>query len=114
MDVPGGLQRSMMTFRRSGSSGLVWEDRLLSESSNMMIISSDNNKEVELRHSQSVGMIGQMTRSRSHGSGAAQPYRADRRVSPVVDPPSPKISGCGFFGIFRNSSAAKRSKLRRR
>ncbi|CAN6237495.1 unnamed protein product [Urochloa humidicola] len=43
-----GLQRSAQTFRRSGSSGLVWDERFLTDGAR---------GQPELRHSRSVGML---------------------------------------------------------
>ncbi|GJN37332.1 hypothetical protein PR202_gb26272 [Eleusine coracana subsp. coracana] len=59
-----GLQRSSQTFRRSGSSGLVWDERLMSEDGHQMDHQrlsgepEDGAMEFkELRHSRSVGSI---------------------------------------------------------
>lgn len=99
------LQRSGETFRRSGSSGLVWEDRLLAEDG-IQVKSREEGAEA------GGGNGRQMERSRSNGGN--RPYRAIK-VSPAVDPPSPKVSGCGFCGIFGNSSGApQKSNPRRR
>ncbi|XP_008811856.1 MAPK kinase substrate protein At1g80180-like [Phoenix dactylifera] len=97
-----GLQRSKETFRRSGSSGLVWEDRFLPGETNHQ--QETNNKGEE-------GGGARMERSRSNGAG----YRAGR-VSPALDPPSPRLSVCGFCGIFGNKPAgpAHTSKPNRR
>ncbi|MQM15404.1 hypothetical protein Taro_048348 [Colocasia esculenta] len=114
----------METFRRSGSSGLVWEDRFISEELNLQARKNKEGEEEfrELRPSRSVGTTGQLERSRSNGGGevgggGGRPYRTGK-VSPALDPPSPKVSGCGFCGIFGNSSssssAAKKRKPRRR
>ncbi|KAJ7978891.1 MAPK kinase substrate protein [Quillaja saponaria] len=83
-----GLQRSVTSFRRQGSSGPVWEDK-----------STEGNEKVEARPSHSVGSTGIMSRSRSAG---ARPYSARVTVSPQrKDPPSPKLSLCRFFcGFF--------------
>ncbi|KAK1265147.1 hypothetical protein QJS04_geneDACA016170 [Acorus gramineus] len=100
-----GLQRSSVSFRRSGSSGLVWEDRFLSGDLKQM-----KNKVVgaaaEMRTCHSVGLIGMMKRSQSNGGGWSA---RSGKVAPVIDPPSPKVSGCGFFGIFGKSMKAKRA-----
>ncbi|KAG0461248.1 hypothetical protein HPP92_021545 [Vanilla planifolia] len=121
-----GLQRSTETFRRSGSSGLVWEDRHLPAEMNASSKpggwkGEDSN--VVLRQSQSAGTIGMMRRSRSGsggggggrlgGGGGAKSYRTDQ-VEPAMDPPSPKVSCCGFFGELGGTGSSKRSKARRR
>ncbi|KAK1437508.1 hypothetical protein QVD17_03299 [Tagetes erecta] len=85
------LPRSDVSFRRSGSSGLVWEDKLLSEG----IKPKD---QIEREVSQKPD---------------PKPYRMID-VSPVLDPPSPKVSGCGgmcaMFGKNTNASTQKMKK----
>ncbi|KAI5019713.1 hypothetical protein ZWY2020_044601 [Hordeum vulgare] len=73
-----GLQRSSGTFRRSGSSGMVWDgDSHL----------SGDIKPVRVERSRSTGHAG---------------YRASAgRVSPALDPPSPRVAACGFCACFR-------------
>ncbi|XP_031251988.1 MAPK kinase substrate protein At1g80180 [Pistacia vera] len=94
-----GLQRSAASFRRQGSSGLVWDDKFLSgelkrHTRHKEAADKDDNKG-ELRLSQSV----MMQRSRSEGGGGGRTYRTAKVPSPNRDPPSPKVSGCcGFFG----------------
>ncbi|OVA00462.1 hypothetical protein BVC80_9089g53 [Macleaya cordata] len=122
-----GLQRSAISFRRQGSSGLVWEDRFISGELNQ----NNKNKEEEqqqnqqqqqgggevvefreLRTSRSVGSIGaarMMERSRSNGGGRERHHRTGK-VSPALDPPSPKVSGCGFCGVFGKPVGTHRSK----
>ena len=116
-----GLQRSSQTFRRSGSSGLVWDERLMS--------SQDGNQGEpegtgatefkELRHSRSVGSVGLQLRRRNDGAehrrchdDGNQGFHT-RRVAPALDPPSPKVPGCIFCGIFRKGGASEPSKPRR-
>ncbi|CAM0879856.1 unnamed protein product [Alopecurus aequalis] len=96
-----GLQRSSMTFRRSGSSGLVWDERLMSDDHGQM-----ETEFKELRHSRSVGSVGLQTRRGSGVERGSQAYRA-RRVTPALDPPSPKVPGCIFCGIFRKAGSSK-------
>ncbi|KAF6985930.1 hypothetical protein CFC21_003736 [Triticum aestivum] len=83
-----GLQRSSGTFRRSGSSGMVWDgDSHL----------SGEIKPVRVERSRSTGHAG---------------YRASAgRVSLALDPPSPRVAVCGFCACFRGgkSKAAKKS-----
>lgn len=102
-----GLQRSNETFRRSGSSGLVWEDRFLQDELKQPKEEAEGGAE-ELRHSRSVGSVGMLERSRSNG-GSGHGYRAGR-VSPALDPPSPKLSGGCCFGIFAKPEPAKKTK----
>lgn len=112
-----GLQRSAVSFRRQGSSGLIWDDNLLKaeidrfdqrkanqeqsdeksvekEAENAAVGSVEELKE-ELKPIKTVGSGSTMERSRSNGGGRA--YRTGK-VSPAIDPPSPKVSACGFCG----------------
>ncbi|THU52339.1 hypothetical protein C4D60_Mb10t02970 [Musa balbisiana] len=77
------LQRSVTTFRRSGSSGLVWDERLFSgDLTQMKKKEKEEGKEEEggaaefreLRHSKSVGSIGML--GRSHSTGGGRGFRA--------------------------------------
>ncbi|XP_024959057.1 uncharacterized protein At1g15400-like [Cynara cardunculus var. scolymus] len=69
-----GLPRSDVSFRRSGSSGLVWEDKLLSGE-----LKPRDEIEREKREQQ---------------RSEPKPYRTVE-VATTIDPPSPKVSGCG-------------------
>ncbi|KAA0046761.1 uncharacterized protein E5676_scaffold64G00370 [Cucumis melo var. makuwa] len=100
------LQRSAVSFRRQGSSGLVWDDRFLSgelkptkrfheDQHNVVFLSG------ELRPSRRVGSGGGPSFERTRSSGA---YKMDA-ISPSPppsrgDPSSPKFAGCGFCGVF--------------
>ncbi|TKW13718.1 hypothetical protein SEVIR_5G119600v4 [Setaria viridis] len=116
-----GLQRSSQTFRRSGSSGLVWDERLMSsQDDGNQVEPEDGAMEFkELRHSRSVGSAGLQRR---RDDGEERRRRSDdgnqgfhtRRVAPALDPPSPKVPGCIFCGIFRKAGASQPSKPRRR
>ncbi|XP_058074521.1 MAPK kinase substrate protein At1g80180-like [Magnolia sinica] len=116
-----GLQRSAISFRRQGSSGLVWEDRVLAEDPNQTKKKEEEEgggvEFRELRPSQSVGSSGIRERSlpaattmqRSRSGGAGRTWRS-LKVSPAIDPPSPKMSGCGFCVFGKSAGGAKRSK----
>ncbi|KAM0932573.1 hypothetical protein DsansV1_C42g0237721 [Dioscorea sansibarensis] len=104
-----GLQRSTETFRRSGSSGLVWEERFSGNLNQGNDGKDKNNEGPELRQSRSVGSTGMMERSLSNGGGRG--YRT-MGVEPTLDPPSPKVSACGFCGVFRKSKGSKKSNPR--
>lgn len=108
-----GLQRSSETFRRSGSSGLVWEDRFLSDEMKQPKKAEDGEAKgrAELRHSRSDGSVSMLDSSRSNGGGVR--YRTGQ-VSPAIDPPSPKLSGCGFCGIFGKQEPMKKTKAKTR
>ncbi|XP_072983424.1 MAPK kinase substrate protein At1g80180 [Typha latifolia] len=120
-----GLQRSALTFRRSGSSGIVWDERFLSEGLNQTEEDGEEGTEArEMRHSQSVGSIGMMKRSSC--DDGKKTFRSDERrgdvgkqafrailVPPAADPPSPKVSGFNLCGFFKSPTTANRSKSRR-
>lgn len=98
-----GLQRSSMSFRRQGSSGLVFDDRFLSElnqmSQNQQKPQGEEQK-AELKEgtpSRTVGSINTLDGSRSNGGGRG--FRTDK-VSPAVEPPSPRVSACGLCSAF--------------
>jgi hypothetical protein len=86
-----GLQRSSETFRRSGSSGLVWDDKNFSG---------------EIKPAGRDGAGQAVERSRSMGH-AHEGYRAAGRVPPAIDPPSPRVAVCGFCRLFGGKAKAK-------
>ncbi|KAK3134944.1 hypothetical protein QOZ80_5BG0412710 [Eleusine coracana subsp. coracana] len=79
-----GLQRSNETFRRSGSSGMVWDDKNISG---------------EIIKPAGGDAAAAVERSRSTGH-AHEGYRAAGRVPPAIDPPSPRVAVCGFCSFF--------------
>ncbi|XP_057505330.1 uncharacterized protein At1g15400-like [Actinidia eriantha] len=112
-----GLQRSVTSFRRQGSSGLVWDDKLISCELNQSVQTEDDNKDKAQQPDQqdqvkeaepcpAVGSINTIDRSRSSGGGRA--FRTGK-VSPAIEPPSPRVSACGFCSAF-----GKKDKTRRR
>ncbi|BAT91541.1 hypothetical protein LR48_Vigan05g218500 [Vigna angularis] len=93
-----GLQRSAVSFRRQGSSGFVWDDRFLSEEFNKLNnqnqtnnIDADQIKDLQLQPPPPL----QRTRS----NGGTRAYRTGK-VSPAIEPPSPRLSACGFCAAF--------------
>uniref|UniRef100_A0ACD5TKZ8 Uncharacterized protein n=1 Tax=Avena sativa TaxID=4498 RepID=A0ACD5TKZ8_AVESA len=119
------LQRSSQTFRRSGSSGLIWEERFMSEDQNQRDQGATGEVEVsslepkELRHSRSVGSTGAVQRRGREGverggrsNDGNQAFRT-QHVPPALDPPSPKFPSCMFCGIFRKEEPSQPSKPRR-
>lgn len=112
------LQRSSTTFRRSGSSGLVWEDRLAPGAGGGGAGGEMDEADKKMNRGEEEG-VGRLRRSRSHGGGSggggsAVGYRAGR-VSPALDPPSPRVSVCGFCSFFaKNPAASKHPNTRRR
>ncbi|KQK07263.1 uncharacterized protein At1g15400 [Brachypodium distachyon] len=116
------LQRSSQTFRRSGSSGLIWDEKLTSEDQNQRDQGATGEAEVnsldfkELRHSRSVGSMGAAQRRQCsdgvRSTDGNQAFRT-RHVPPALDPPSPKVASCMFCGIFRKEEPSQASKPRR-
>ncbi|KAE9601826.1 hypothetical protein Lalb_Chr13g0301951 [Lupinus albus] len=92
-----GLQRSVTSFRRQGSSGLVWDDKF---------IQNLNQNEENQREEKSDGPSETLKRSRSVG---ARPYRTVNVAAPSIDPPSPKVSTCGLCGFFSKKPVPKTS-----
>ncbi|KAK3165207.1 hypothetical protein QOZ80_1AG0030620 [Eleusine coracana subsp. coracana] len=74
------LQRSSETFRRSGSSGMVWEGKFQSASGELAA-----NKDA--------------TRQQRSGSSGHGGYRTGH-VQPALDPPSPRVAACGLCSLF--------------
>ncbi|CAA7059067.1 unnamed protein product [Microthlaspi erraticum] len=104
------LQRSTASFRRQGSSGLIWNDRFLSGE-----IRNDERKEDRINDHRDGSMAATappVKRSASDG-GYGHSGRLSE-ISPTFDPPSPKISvGCGFCSLF-SSDRRRRNRVRRR
>lgn len=96
-----GLERSVTSFRRQGSSGLVWDDKFLSGELKQHMRHKEaedkDNNNGELRASESVMM--QRSRSEGGSGGGGRTYGKAKLPSPTRDPPSPKVVGCcAFFG----------------
>ncbi|KAJ9179062.1 hypothetical protein P3X46_010886 [Hevea brasiliensis] len=105
-----GLQRSDVSFRRQGSSGIVWDDKFLSGELNRVANLKQEREHEQERELQekldinqekdvkpSSGSITTIERSRSNGGQRS--YRTGK-VSPAIEPPSPRVSACGFCGAF--------------
>ncbi|KAI3463389.1 hypothetical protein Pfo_020052 [Paulownia fortunei] len=112
-----GLQRSAVSFRRQGSSGLVWDDKFLSgelnQLANQQKEDSSSKPQQESKEdsaaapavrnsSPATGLT--IERSRSNGGRG---FRTGR-VSPAIEPPSPKVSACGFCSAFGKSNKTRR------
>ncbi|KAF5741725.1 hypothetical protein HS088_TW10G00729 [Tripterygium wilfordii] len=111
-----GLQRSTVSFRRQGSSGLVFDDRILAGEP---IPQSTDKKPQEPEQKEVTDpkdvkparpTINTIDRSRSNGG--ARGYRTGK-VSPAIEPPSPRISACGCFGKTGKTSKRPRAGKRR-
>ncbi|KAG8077683.1 hypothetical protein GUJ93_ZPchr0007g5525 [Zizania palustris] len=79
-----GLQRSSETFRRSGSSGMVWEDK--------------HQASGELGGKAGHGNA-ETARAQRSGSSGHGGYKTGH-VQPALDPPSPRVAACGFCSLF--------------
>ncbi|KAJ3691995.1 hypothetical protein LUZ60_012345 [Juncus effusus] len=113
-----GLQRSATTFRRSGSSGLVWDEKFLSE------IQNEEGKEdnaPKLTHSRSVGSISMLGKQsmeeakqqvsdlkelKTKVECKTQKFHS-ANVLPDQEPDSPKVSGCAICFIFQKPKPKK-------
>lgn len=117
-----GLQRSAVSFRRQGSSGLVWDDKLISGELNK-VNQKQEHEEQEPQHDQKTDIklendvrptsrsstTPSITIQRSRSNGGQRGYRTGR-VSPAIEPPSPKVSACGFCGAFGKQAKNHRKK----
>ncbi|XP_014508289.1 uncharacterized protein At1g15400 [Vigna radiata var. radiata] len=99
------FQRSVTSFRRQGSSGLVWDDKFITG------LENQNQSQQGQREPQDVESSARLERSRSDG---ARPYRTVNVAPASIDPPSPKLATCGFCSVFRKPSPAKSTKAKRR
>jgi hypothetical protein len=103
------LPRSEVSFRRSGSSGLVWDDRFLSGELNKINKEQKQSQQQKKNNSKELHVRTTIQRIRSTGSNHG--YRTGK-VSPAIEPPSPKVSACGFCSPF--GKKGQRSKLGKR
>ncbi|KNA13554.1 hypothetical protein SOVF_115560, partial [Spinacia oleracea] len=90
-----GLQRSAMSFRRQGSSGLVWDDKLVQAELNKEKSEGGDGSSVDQKGDD---QNPELRRSKSDG-GNRQAYRTVK-VEQAEDPPSPRLSACGFCSVF--------------
>ncbi|OAY52846.1 uncharacterized protein At1g15400 [Manihot esculenta] len=113
-----GLQRSAVSFRRQGSSGLVWDDKLLSGELNQVPNQKqEQEQERELQEKLDIQQEKDVKTSsrtictieRSRSNGGQRAYRTGK-VSPAVEPPSPRVSACGFCGAFGKPAKNHREK----
>ncbi|KAK1416794.1 hypothetical protein QVD17_25911 [Tagetes erecta] len=97
-----GLQRSSISFRRQGSSGLIWDDNFLS-SSQSKPPSSNADPLVENTNIRSINTV---RRNRSK----------DRECAATTEPPSPTVPVCGLcrgFGCKADISVLLMQKVAR-
>ncbi|KAK2646010.1 hypothetical protein Ddye_021205 [Dipteronia dyeriana] len=76
-----GLQRSTTSFRRQGSSGLIWDDKLNNQVKHKELADDDDHQ----HHKRLPSKINR---------GGECMCRTDKALPPTMDPPSPKVSGC--------------------
>ncbi|XP_057772724.1 uncharacterized protein At1g15400-like [Salvia miltiorrhiza] len=110
------LQRSAISFRRQGSSGFVWDDKFLAGEFNKLANerkeeSSSNSKETQedpaataVKKSPPPPAGLTIERSRSNGGRG---FRTGK-VSPAVEPPSPRVSAFGCCGAFGKGEKTRR------
>lgn len=108
-----GLQRSVVSFRRQGSSGLVWDEKL----TQLINQQEENNKlKDEAKQDPPAALPTknspppQLTIERSRSNGGARGFRTGR-VSPAIEPPSPKVSACGLCSAFGKHDKNRRLRL---
>ncbi|XP_029129533.1 uncharacterized protein At1g15400 [Cajanus cajan] len=109
-----GLQRSAVSFRRQGSSGLVWDDKLISEEldqkGNDLNTRTPPPPTLPRTRSNSAYRTGKVSPAidppspKLSACGCGSAYRTGK-VSPAIDPPSPKLSACGCCTAFAKSPA---------
>ncbi|CAH2067994.1 unnamed protein product [Thlaspi arvense] len=111
-----GLQRSTISFRRQGSSGIVWDDRLIAE------LNKQANEQKGDTHQQEeqAKLITSEGQEQTTGDGGIKPirtgggiersrsHRNTGRVSPAVDPPSPRLSAFGCCSAFGSKPTGKK------
>ncbi|KAK4413918.1 MAPK kinase substrate protein [Sesamum alatum] len=110
-----GLQRSAVSFRRQGSSGSVWDDKFLAGLANQQK-EDENSKTQQESKEDSASPAPAAARSSTPGTGltiersrsnGGRGFRTGR-VSPAIEPPSPKVSACGCCGAFGKSKKTRR------
>ncbi|XP_019191585.1 PREDICTED: uncharacterized protein At1g15400 [Ipomoea nil] len=99
------LPRSEVSFRRQGSSGLVWDDKLLS--GELKKISTKDEGGDQTKEAAKPSSV-----QRSRSSGGGRGFRSTE-IKPSYDPPSPKVSGCGICGMFGKPVDSKQQPSRK-
>lgn len=102
-----GLQRSVVSFRRQGSSGLVWDDKFISEELNKPAQNDgESSAAEEVKTGRDIPPIKTISRSRSN-RGGGRGFRSKETAAPAVEPPSPRVSACGLCSAFGKSGGKK-------
>lgn len=112
-----GLQRSSMSFRRQGSSGFVWDDRFLSgelKQQQQVAQDQENVEENKINIVEDFKALRPINTSlqRSRSNGGGRGYGSTGKISPAFEPPSPKVSACGFCGGFCDRKPSKNNAVR--
>ncbi|OIT22398.1 PREDICTED: uncharacterized protein At1g15400-like [Nicotiana attenuata] len=126
-----GLQRSTTSFRRQGSSGLVWDDKILTASGELIQLGrfakeesstkTDREEKEDPRGTKpKLEVSVAVNKASSETPGSIERSRSNRgfrtgKVSPAIEPPSPKVSACGFCSAFgKNEKSNRRPKSGKR
>ncbi|KAK4350262.1 hypothetical protein RND71_029575 [Anisodus tanguticus] len=115
-------KRSATSFRRQGSSGLVWDDKLVTASGELIQLGNPRGESTKIDREE--GSRGEKSKLEvsvpSKTDGSMERSRSNRgfrtgKVSPAIEPPSPKVSACGFCSAFgKNEKSNRRPKTGKR
>ncbi|CDY39643.1 BnaC05g11720D [Brassica napus] len=105
-----GLQRSTISFRRQGSSGIVWDDRVIAELNKQ----ANEQKEESQRDEQPKPLSETSELPKQNPSDEKDKLRPIKTVSPAVEPPSPRLSTCGCCSAFGKKPPGKKNNQRKR
>ncbi|XP_073318084.1 MAPK kinase substrate protein At1g80180-like [Primulina huaijiensis] len=103
-----GLQRSAVSFRRQGSSGLVWNDKLDQLINQQKQEKNHKPDRVENKKDAAAAVLG-LRIERNRSTGGEKGFRSGK-VNSAVEPPSPKVSACGFCGAFGKHEKNRRPR----
>ncbi|XP_060205121.1 MAPK kinase substrate protein At1g80180 [Lycium barbarum] len=116
-----GLQRSTTSFRRQGSSGLIWDDKLLTASGELVQPNNPRGENTKTDREEEGSKPKMEVSVPSKTGGSIERSRSNRgfrtgKVSPAIEPPSPKVSACGFCSAFgkNNEKSNRRPKSGKR
>ncbi|KAK9078269.1 hypothetical protein SSX86_002326 [Deinandra increscens subsp. villosa] len=111
------LQRSSVSFRRQGSSGLIWDDKLLSgelkrfserkpPSSDGDPVQTAGNDQSKCCSKTTIRSVNTDQRNRSKNGGDCAP----KAPVPATEPASPRVRVCGLCRAFgkRNETRTRR------
>ncbi|XP_058208326.1 uncharacterized protein At1g15400 [Rhododendron vialii] len=101
------LQRSVTSYRRSGSSGLVWDEKLYSGELKRVPRPKDEVDDDQEKGETKSSVPNRPSQVRVEQRQHNSMYRTMKEDRPTREPPSPKVSGCGFCGMFGNSKKTR-------